>query len=443
MIDTVKLGIPLTPKQYERLRKAAAENDRWQRILYNEARGEMLFRRVAGDARMDENSYHRTLLWQIPPEYETDCCLEIEFSVPKYWYGHNIHLLSDFTKALQHLKGVLEQQFGLKRLKLPNVREWKLKRLDLCYAWRFPSQALAQRYLDSLKRLHYPRKRPVIYPTSIVFAGNTYSTKIYLKLPEFKHHDRKELLKAKASLEYVNHLERKADGVLRFEATLRPKFLRRYDIQTVGNLLFPIYEAHWHDETEHPYQPDAALWGFLGLYDGTISQHEDGTEFVMHRCGIGHYDEKGNIETYWHPGGKFTFRKRDRGVAILQYLLEKFIGANSGMQRVDEVESRLLEHFKPTKAARLVSMWLYVQRFGTAKTKETFGRNSYYCAKSDLKKAGVSFVEPPSSVTTLDQQKFIQDFRLEVPSEHVTNKFDDHRDSDNILNFVPKTSGNF
>jgi hypothetical protein len=59
-----------------------------------------------------------------------------------------------------------------------------------------------------------------------------------------------------------------------------------------------------------------------------------------------------------------------------------------------------------------------------------------------MKKAGVTLIEPPNAKTiTVIESDFFQNFNLEVPSEHVTNKVDDFRNGSNVLNFVPRMSG--
>lgn len=447
MLDTIKLGIPLTQRQHISIKAIAEANDCWQWILHNPCTGELLFRRTRGLAKTDSQSFHRQLKWDIPTDYGNDCKLLIEFSVPKYWYGQNIRLLYDFVKALRHLKSSLETQFNLKRKnRLPEVETWHVSRVDVCYAWKFPNQQLAQRYLDSLKHLHFPRKRPVIYPTAILFAGSTYSLKFYLKLPEFKAHDRKELLKSKASLEWINHCESLADGVLRVEATLRSKYLKRQNIRTVSDLISPIKFYEWIDgympQTKQKQLEAILALSAYHLYecrDDGKQEHPlyDGLTLKAPKIEV---DLNGQIFSY--EGGTAVFRERDLPTSTLQYLITKFIGENAGMQRVDEIQAILSKVYKPVKAARLMSFWLYVQRFGSQQAKEDFGHNSYYVSKRDLKKAGVSLVEPPKAnhITIVDRD-FLQNFKLEVPSSYVTNSVDDFRESENILNFIPKMSG--
>lgn len=477
MLDTIKLGIPLTLKQYERINALANKTDCWQWVLINQGTGDLLFRRTKGLATTDSQSFHRQLRWDIPHNYEENCSLMIEFSIPKYWYGHNIRLLFDFVKALKHLKLSLEQQFGLKgKARLPDVLVWQVLRADICYAWKFPSQRLAQTFLDSLKRLHYPYKKPTYYPTAILFAGKTYSVKVYLKLPEFKNHDRKELLKNKAAMDWISHCEEIANGVLRFEVTLRGKYLKRQGIHTVSDLLKPVELVGWiegnvpESETvraiaiskvlsdylskQLPSDPDTCIELLENQILGKLPMPaylKDGDKFSFDSFTLDAPDQMTStfakslpleLQSTKIEAGVIEYRLQDRLTVMAQSFLVKFIGENAAMQQVDEIQEKLMQAYKPVKAARLVSFWLYVQRFGSSKAKETFGRDSYYYSARELKKAGISLIEPPSgnNVTILDR-RFMQRFRMEIPSEYVVNQVDDFRDSGNILNFVPKMSG--
>lgn len=477
MLDTVKLAIPITEKQHAKIKAFADKADCWQWILHNSATGEILFRRTKGLALTDSQSFHRQLRWDIPHEYSTDARLMLEFSLPKYWYGHNIHLLYDFLEPLRWLKASLEKQFGLKASgRLPAIEVWQLLRLDVCYAWRFPSQRLAQSFLDSLKHLHFPWKKPTYYPTAILFAGKTYSVKFYLKLPEFRTHDRKEMLKSNAALEWVNHCEAIADGVLRFEATLRQKYLRRQKIVTVGDLTRSVEYVEWLEssppdndllraiifmkvlgdymQSQIPSDPKEAVPFLLSqierggdainLKTGTNIQFDGFRLNEIHKSSISGLVSElpPDLRNFEVEPGCVGYRIEDKLTSISRRLLIKFIGENACMQRIDEIETKLMQVYKPVKAARLVSFWLYVQRFGSVKAKDVFGKRSYYYTKGELKKAGISLIEPPSgnNITVLDKD-FMQQFRLEIPSQFVTNKFDDFRNSSNVLNFVPKVSG--
>lgn len=458
MLDTIKLGVPLTQKQYDKIYAIAYQSERPQWQLLIPVTGEIIFRRVTGLAEVDQNSYHREIRWDIPATYlpphgklvdgefvDTDrTFLTLELSLPKFSYGHNIHLLYDFAAAIAKLKKLLEKWFNLQtRAKLVDIGQWQVWRVDCCYAWRMPDQQVAQLVLDSLKHLHYPRKKPIVYPTSIVFGGRTYSVKFYLKLPEFKAHDRKALLKAKANMEWITHLENKADGVLRYEATLRRQYLQKHNIETVADLMRPAieFEMDFDLGEQSPQFLFDVLIAFHLQSSGIspdanwLDQLKDGDYFAL-PAGAEISDEDTGETIYTHPGGGITFRKTDNPTAILQYFLDKFVGEH-GMQRVHEVEAKLRDTYSDRKAGRLLGTWLCIQKLGVAKSKELLGKDAYYRDFRDLKKAGVSLVEATDTVVTVNAD-FLGEFRLKVPNHQVTNRVDDFENHDNVLNFVPR-----
>jgi Phage replication protein CRI len=452
VIDTIKLGIPLTRSQLTKLHIFLADDERWQWVQMQSSTGEIRLLRCRGLAHLDQQSFRREIFWDIPQNYEPDrTFLVLELSLPKFWYGHNIHLLYGFVDALQVLRTLLQTQL---HCRFPDVTSWQVWRVDCCYSWRTPSNQTAQQMLDSLKRLNFPYKKPVIYPTTILFTGSTYSVKFYLKYPEFINNDRKELLKSNASLEWINHLEGLARGVLRVEATLRRKYLKRKKIETVGDLTKSLTKIEWSEEffELNDYTPDDEFG--LNLCAAYILSHDlvaksftdeqiyerlirgekrqfiDG-EVCCAEPGTMMLDEIPIV----YKGGYFTVRLINNPTSILQYFLNKFLGSNRVMQEADEVKAKLLEVYKSNKAAKLISMWLYVQKFGRANAKEIFGKHTFYRAQQDLKNAGCSFIEPP--VTTTLNDEFIKSFGFDVPSSHCTNTVDDYRDSTNLINLLP------
>jgi Phage replication protein CRI len=452
MLDTVKLGIPLTPRQFQRIQEKALLSSTPQWAIFHPDTGEVRLRRVNGLATTDQNSFHREIKWDVPYCYsESGTYLTVELSLPKLYYGHNIHLLYNWVAGLEVLKDVLEKSFGLRgRGKLISLYEWRLWRVDVCYAWDCISELIARQVIDSLTHLHFPRKKPHIYPgEALLFAGTTYSLKFYRKLPEFRKHDLKVLLKSGAALEWINHCEDIATGVVRVEATLRGKYLKKRGIKTVADLLEPMVEYEFNTE-EHPkgFDYETAIFAITahhserdeaGDWDSVVYDSEDGECFNLPEGYEFEYWTSEGKFIYRHTGSGFILRKTDQPTAILQYLLVKFLGANPGMQHTDEVEALLNDAFKPVKAARLMAMWLYVQRFGTDRAKEAFGKDSYYASRRDMKNAGVSLIEPPKNVVRLEP-KFWEKFKVQVPSEYVTNRVDDFRDSGNILNLPTAAS---
>lgn len=445
MLDTVKLAIPLNKAQHKRISGFSDTGPQW--VYGDPTTGEFLFVRRAGLVQADGESFHRELRWEVSERFnDGDCFLTIEFSLPKFWYGHNIRLLYEIITPLIHLKRLIEHQFGLNRNRLPDVEAWQVRRADVCYAWNLRSdQKLAYQVLDSLKRLHFPRKKPVIRPESIFFGGSTYSVKFYLKLPEFKAHDRKALLKQHASLEWIDHLERIAAGVLRFEVLLRQRYLKRQGIKTVSDLVQEklrfVHDPPLPDDKDeawgwilaiHLQQLHAAGFNAQEIlnshqYHGVPEELKNfkGGEVITSSPVVIHCQGR----DYAYPGGTLTVERVANPILMARAMLEKFVGRDVGMNKADEVMVLLSAHYKAVKVARLTSFWLFVQKFGSSSAKDNFGHNSYYYSKRELTKAGVSLIEPPrGKIVNLD------DFRFVIPSHYVANAHDDFRDSENLLN---------
>lgn len=458
MIDTIKFGIRVSKHQHSKIQKFLSEDDAYQWVKYQPSTKTIALVRCKGLLDTDCHSYHREIKYDLPNTYEYEkTYLVAEFSIPKFWIGHNIHLVYDYLPALQYFKKLLEQQL---HCKFEDVLQWQIFRLDVCYAWKCPSQNIAQQVLNSLKGFKYPwKKNPIIYTDSILFPGTTYSFKFYLKLPEFEKHDEKAMAKSGFSYEWINHLKKRASGVLRCEATLRRKWLKRNQIETINDLLedsvnFEFTEEYKElnsdliAEDSNQYRWSAFViadyyfkkFGFT--VDELIKMIKDGESIPLHD---GYVLEAPacilNIdgEEYKHNGGGFSVSFINKPFEFLENCLDKFLGENRNMQEHNEVKSKLLEHYKAVKAARLHSVWLYVEKYGMQDAKNLFGKNSFNRAKRELKAAGCSFVEPPKVIKAND--KFIKNFQLHVPSIYVVNDEDDFRDSENLINLIKDKTG--
>lgn len=485
MIDTLKLQIALTKSQYAKVKREATNFDQW---VFLDSAGEMHFLRRKGLSQIDSPSFHRSIRWDIPGEWNPDdSSLTIELSVPKYWYGHNVRLLYDFYSALCELKRELDRRL---HCRLPEPRRWRLLRADFCYAWNVGSERNARLCIDSLKHLHFPRKKPHVYDSSIMFAARTYSIKFYRKHPEFVQHDRKVLLQdCNASPDWVDHWERMAKPIVRYEATLRRQYLKRAGITTVADLLKPHYDlclrGDWGDSESHRLvllplalccrDPDSSdrlfhrtieeiakclddyiqtgqeLWEPKGVfYIGSSSSpralHIRSLDPSVLDC-----LEPDNTTTLpcWHvpsdyPPGRVFLCDGSRSIVIikktvmevhLEKFLNKFLRENRGMQSRDEVRSLLLEHYKPNKAMRLYGTWLSILDIGSDRAKELYGNTAFYRDRKLLENAGVSLVEPPRIVPGSDSE-ILRNFKFEIPSIRVTNPVDDNRTSENVLNLT-------
>ena len=450
MLDTLRVAIPISAAQHKRIHAAARQRDEWTYALHNQHTGDLLIKHYQGVAQMDGESYHREIRFTYNPVWSEDCRLWIEFSVPKYFMGHNIRLLYNWPKALEDFRTLLNEQFKLSRTKLPEAETWEVWRADACYGFQFPTQPASQAFLDSLKRHRFPYKQATIYKTAILFPGSTYSFKVYLKQPEFMKHDRKELLKRKASLDWVEYLETISEGVLRVEATLRRKYLQRCGIHYVQDLANTQELIEWDSKY-------AKLEGFSHLHSLFVvsgwTLHQKGVDLnkafmqeTRTEMADGCYyaapdmelDFNGHI--YKHSHGGFTYHKKPFLELKLRELLNKFLGGVQGMETVDRLETKLRERYKPAVATKLVSFWLYVQKFGSEKAKEAFGANSYYYQRRQIKAAGGSLMECDENLIKVDSD-FFTNFKFTIPSSEVVNRFDDFRNSGNLLNLRPSQEG--
>lgn len=209
MIDTLRLRIPLDLASY------ACAQEKCVRFT-SASPDEMGYRK---------NNYSQTLV--IKPHRAKvrislfkEECMFVEFSVPKYWFGHNVLLFDpkDLPLVLDDLKNRLEDAFEISTL--PDYSMWRIQRLDICYAWKFNSNDEARLALATMKPYELPRKDQVIYDTTIWYKGNSFSSKFYLKHDEFLQGDYRELTKW-GDKEFAEDVLQMSDGVLRFEIEMR------------------------------------------------------------------------------------------------------------------------------------------------------------------------------------------------------------------------------
>jgi len=208
MIDTLRFRIPVDFATYAQIQNKCVRFTR-------SSPDEMGYRK---------DDYSKTLVvgvhrTKIRVSLYKEKCLFVEFSVPKYWFGHNVLLFppQDLPLVLDDLKNVLEDRFSVI---LPDYNLWRIQRLDICYAWKLPSNEDAHLILAAMKPYSLPRKDQVDYPTTIWHKGNTFSVRLYLKHEEFFQGDYKELVKW-GDGQFASNVLRMSEGVLRFEVELR------------------------------------------------------------------------------------------------------------------------------------------------------------------------------------------------------------------------------
>jgi hypothetical protein len=204
MIDTTKWRVALTSKQADLILKRSSEISE-----YNHESKETKFRILKTNVNL--GSY----LSSISIKCFDDLEAEFEFSIPKQLFGNNVVLLypAQLEQALYGIWQSLVDHFG----DFPPYMTWHLQRLDLCYSWKLPSQAVAQAVLSIVKTFDYPRKSKYIYSESVMWRGKTLSIKFYLKYLEYKKHH--------PVLGIDQSILELSKGVLRFEITLRKQAL--------------------------------------------------------------------------------------------------------------------------------------------------------------------------------------------------------------------------
>lgn len=212
MIDTIRFQISISEECYKELKKVSIEA-----VQKNHVTGAYSVRFIKPQISVGSYSRHLNFFLDI------DIC-SLEFSVPKQLYGNNIYLL-----PIEKVFSVIEEVYKA-ILKcspcFPHYLKWEIYRVDLCYAWKFPSQELAKKVLNDVIHFLKPTRGnslPYHYKDSIMFKSSTYTQKFYLKYPEFMKHDFKAISQVNNS-EAVE-LSLLAEGVLRYEITIRKRAL--------------------------------------------------------------------------------------------------------------------------------------------------------------------------------------------------------------------------
>jgi len=168
----------------------------------------------------------------------------LECSFPKHSLGNNIAMtcperLGDFLESIRdslqltinnpsprlnvknHSLPVINLiEWGEGTIHLPPVDSWILHRLDICWNWKLDTDKQAMDYLNGYKGFSAKRKHRIEAETGFEDFGRNYTIKFYLKYPEFKIHDFKEIYK-KYGNEKATNLLCEAIGILRFETELR------------------------------------------------------------------------------------------------------------------------------------------------------------------------------------------------------------------------------
>ncbi len=169
--------------------------------------------------------------------------LYIEFSAPKVMWGSNIYMLypDKLVDCLNKVKATVESYYTII---LPVIEEWILQRLDICYAWRLPTNEEAEKAIITLSSYDFPRKKKdVIANESVVYHGNPCKVKFYLKQPEYKAHSMGKLKKWTYAYTNAHKMLDACTGILRFEVSMKKKQIKQEFGEADSNYTRLTYEA--------------------------------------------------------------------------------------------------------------------------------------------------------------------------------------------------------
>ena len=231
MIDTIKFKIPIDNDIFSRIERKSIEFNKHDNEI------DRTFIQIL-TKKIKVGSFDRHINIKVFDNEQ----VFLEFSAPKIFYGHNVFLVApeQIIFICKTVHETLVKTFG----KFPRPEFWEINRIDFCYAWKLPSEYVAEQVLNIFRGITVNRKKTHFYDTTVMYTGRTQSIKFYLKHPEFYEHDFKELKKeGKTDLAY-NFLNI-SEGVLRFEVTLRNialvrEFYGQCKSTTIGldNLIF-------------------------------------------------------------------------------------------------------------------------------------------------------------------------------------------------------------
>jgi len=172
--------------------------------------------------------------------------LRVEFSLQKWLYGINCFSYETFvaTEAIYHFASFLQETLCVR---FPDPATWEILRLDIGHVVKFLDNETMLLYLESMKRVEYPRRkmRSVVYQSSVMWVGSGTTLKLYGKQSEFKAHDRNRINKFFINKDISNMLLEKLDGVLRIELSIRKVALKSIGIERVFDLDYVEFNKIW------------------------------------------------------------------------------------------------------------------------------------------------------------------------------------------------------
>jgi len=172
--------------------------------------------------------------------------LEINLSVPKYYFGTNVFQFVDNKEELPYHVWTKFERFLVEFFKslfpaLPDFTDVEVNRMDMCFNQIFLSKDDALKYLSNQKQVNVVNARSDTNrfnnygSTTIQYITANYTFKIYHKGTEFRRNDLRELVKQNPKNYDLKELNDIAERMLRYEITFRKGGLNYVFRQHVRN----------------------------------------------------------------------------------------------------------------------------------------------------------------------------------------------------------------
>lgn len=199
--------------------------------------------------------------------------IHMELSLPKYFYGDNVHQLVNheseklystfrlkkfydlagagwmvFKGALQNF---MKREFGDIKIR-PDLIE--VVQLDFCFNFIFKSQSQLKAYLSFIRQIKKKYQKDenahsAYGPSSVYFPSKICTFKIYHKGPELKAHPGR--IKSKS---YYKGVQELADRTLRFEASFRPVAFRELWLKRSPLKAYVLAYRRWMKEGKFKFR---------------------------------------------------------------------------------------------------------------------------------------------------------------------------------------------
>ncbi len=315
----------------------------------------------------------------IPEKILVPWYVKVECSLHKLMMNHNVYGgPTDIKKSVAYLVDFLEKSMSIY---LPYYDIWQVEKIDVSKIFNCKAKVICKKIMENLRNSYYTRRKPIIFDTSLMFAGSTCTNKFYWKGPEFKKHDFKRVEK---------YIKREVD--------------KSYSVDN-GDII----------------RHKLAL-----LYKKYELLLEKSMRIIRFECSI----KLRKLKELFGSDKVFVFMLDDK---ILESFrdseLKKIIKEDENemdiVRRSDLVLERLSDLYSMELSNSLYSTWTKLVQFGEEKTKETLARRTYYKYRKLLIESGISW-----TTTNVNLQQFSivpEDFSF-VSDKYVDNSVSEEVD---------------